>query len=138
MNFTLTGFTQTNTIRKFVFACIAEDRSRTTTVVSADLTLLHKYAIKVQELPLLCRRLLEANCESGVPAAMTFSESEMERIKSAVQEAAAERKPRRPRSNVSDLTGHAWRHAPPGVEPTPGSAAPGFHFPAHFPGILLG
>jgi hypothetical protein len=59
MQFVLVGFTQDAGFRVFAFEGIAEDRTRTKFTVRADLALIRGYEIRVQELPLLCRALLE-------------------------------------------------------------------------------
>ena len=61
MEFVFTGFRQSNNFRHFAFEGIAEDRTRTQFVVGADLMLIRKYQITMQELPLICLRLLEAS-----------------------------------------------------------------------------
>jgi hypothetical protein len=59
MQFVLVGFTQDAGFRVFAFEGIGEDRMRTKFTVRADLALIRGYEIRVQELPLLCRGLLE-------------------------------------------------------------------------------
>ena len=60
MQYILTGFTHDMGFRVFAFEGIGEDRVRTEYKVRADLALIHRYGIRVQELPLLCRGILEA------------------------------------------------------------------------------
>jgi hypothetical protein len=111
MQFTLTGFSQDMGYRVFAFERIAEDRTRTPCTVRADLALIRGYGIRVQELPLLCRGLLERHDEGAHGGPLTFTEDEM-RIhavnSAAMRDAAAQRrKPsRRPHS---DNVGAAWR-----------------------------
>jgi hypothetical protein len=59
MQFVLVGFTQDAGFRVFAFEGIGVDRMRTKFTVRADLALIRGYEIRVQELPLLCRGLLE-------------------------------------------------------------------------------
>jgi len=59
MQFVFTGFKHTESLRVFEFEGIADDRTRSNYFVSADLMLIRRYGIRVQELPLLCRRFLE-------------------------------------------------------------------------------
>ena len=59
MQFVLVGFTQDAGFRVFAFEGVGEDRTRTKYTVRADLALIRGYEIRVQELPLLCRGLLE-------------------------------------------------------------------------------
>jgi hypothetical protein len=77
MDFVLTGFRQDANIRRFAFQRVATDHSRTEFTVSADMTLLVKHKIPLQELPLLCRALLEDQNESGPAKAVIFSETDM-------------------------------------------------------------
>ena len=74
MEFILTGFRQQHSVRLFAFEGIAEDRTRTQFTVGADLALIRKYDIRVQELPLLCRGLLERRTEGAQKRALTLTE----------------------------------------------------------------
>jgi hypothetical protein len=53
MRFSLLSSDHLNGFRRFAFQSIRDDHSRSTVVVSVDLTLARKYAIQLQELPLL-------------------------------------------------------------------------------------
>jgi hypothetical protein len=77
MQFILTGFTQDLGCRVFAFEGIALDRIRTAFTVRADLALIRRYGIQIQELPLLCRTLLERRDEASEAQALTFTEEEM-------------------------------------------------------------
>jgi hypothetical protein len=70
-----------------------------------------KYAIALQDVPLLCRRFLEEQDESGRKRAVMFTEQDMRRYadtQASAREAAAQR--RRPhRAPVSNKVGQAWR-----------------------------
>ncbi|HUA17886.1 MAG TPA: hypothetical protein VMU80_24060 [Bryobacteraceae bacterium] len=111
LRFVLTGFTQDVGFRVFAFERIAENRVRIACTVRADLALSRRYGIQVQELPLLCRGLLE-RCGDGEPkGALTFTEEEMRSYmmgRRAAQDAAAQKRkpPRRPAGNSA---GAAWR-----------------------------
>lgn len=100
MHFILTGFTQDVGFRVFAFEGIAVDRIRTSFTVRADLALIRRYGIKIQELPLLCQSLLDRRDDGEEARALTFTEAEMrvcenERI-AAQAEAASKRKRRNP------------------------------------------
>jgi len=77
MEFVLTGFRQDANVRRFAFQRVAGDHSRTEFTVSADMSLLVKHKIPLQELPLLCRALLEDQQQSGPAKAVTFTETDM-------------------------------------------------------------
>ena len=98
MQFVLKGFTPETGFRVFAFDGIAEDRTRTEFKVRTDLSLIRTYGIRVQELPLLCRGLLERRDEADLTHTLTFSEEEMRLYASsraAEREAAEKRKSRR-------------------------------------------
>lgn len=110
MHFVLTGFTHDLGFRVFAFARIGEDRVRTECTVRADLALARRYGIHIQELPLMCRALLDRRDESEQMRALTFTEEEMrvcadERV--SRQNAAKKRRP--PQRPAGELPGAAWR-----------------------------
>jgi hypothetical protein len=109
MRYILTGFSHDSGFRVFAFEGIGEDRVRTKFFVRADLALIHSYGIRVQELPLLCREILERRNEGEEQRTFTYTDTEMCRHAQlcATRDAAQKRKgPRRPHSgNV----GAAWR-----------------------------
>jgi hypothetical protein len=74
-NFVLTGFSHDLGFRVFEFACVDKERIRTRYTVRADLTLVRKYGVHIQELPLLCRRLLDASEAPGL--SLTLPEADM-------------------------------------------------------------
>jgi hypothetical protein len=122
MQFMLTGFTQDLAFRVFAFERVGSDRVRTKVVVRADLALTRRYGIQMQELPLLCRNLLERTENTGENLTLTFTEDEMSlhaKGRAATRAAAAQRKKpvRRP---PSENVGAAWR----GHHPVQGAAAP--------------
>ena len=73
----LTGFTQDIGIRVFNFDRGTSDRERTQYSVQVDLAKARQYGIQMQELPLLCRALLEQNGESMLPCTLVFTEERM-------------------------------------------------------------
>jgi len=90
MRFILTGFTQESGVRVFAFEKISEDNTRTQYSVRADLALSRRYDIRMQELPLLCRVLLERRgTEEDNTHAFIFTEQEMS---SCAKESAANRR----------------------------------------------
>lgn len=114
MSFILTGFTQDLGFRVFAFERVNADRTRALFTVRADLGLVRKYGIRVQELPLLCRDLLDKCDESEEKRALIFSEDDMQlraRDCALAREAAAMRKP--PRKPAGANLGAAWRAPQP-------------------------
>lgn len=77
MEYQFTGFSHKGECREFAFDGVDNGRNKTHFVVVADLALGRKYNIPVQELPLLCRRLLEQLPEGGGPRTITFTETAM-------------------------------------------------------------
>jgi hypothetical protein len=75
--FSMTGFTQDGGSRVFAFTRVEADGTRAEFTVKADLALSRRYAIAVQELPLLCRLLLEGLSEAGEMRALTYTEDQM-------------------------------------------------------------
>jgi hypothetical protein len=95
MQFILTGFTQETALRVFEFDRVAPSTPRTRFTVSADLDLSRRYGIAVQELPLLCRGVLETRGESDEVHAYAFTEDNMVghmRNCAAAKELAAQKK----------------------------------------------
>jgi hypothetical protein len=98
MQFLLTGFRDDVGFRVFAFQGVAADKTKSPFSVRADIALIRKYGIRVQELPLLCRGILELRNEGEPVRAVIFTEEDM-RLHSVhaaeEREAAARKKPRR-------------------------------------------
>ena len=119
MQFILTGFTQDTGFRVFAFEGVAIGQIRTVFTVRADLALSRRYGIAMQELPLLCRSLLDRQEESThnpdetgeSDHALTFTEEEMRACadKRAADRALAALKRKAPRRPVVENAGAAWR-----------------------------
>ena len=111
MDFVFTGFRQNNNVRQYAFDGIAADRTRTKFIVGADLALIRKYAIAMQELPLLCLRLLERRNESDQTRTLMSTEEDMRGYASDITAAknAAALKKKAPRRPASSRAGEAWR-----------------------------
>ena len=115
MQFILTGFTQDLGCRVFAFERIAVDRVRTAYTVRADLALIRRYGIQIQELPLLCRGLLERSDEVGSAQSLTFTEEQMRTCaveRAAAKDEAAKRR-KAPRRTPVEGLGAAWRAPQP-------------------------
>jgi len=80
VEFVLAGFSHDQNIRTYAFTAIAADRTHRMITVGADLDLIRKHRIPLQELPLLCRRLLEQSMETLTAltgGALMFTEQDM-------------------------------------------------------------
>jgi hypothetical protein len=115
MQFILTGFTQEREFRVFAFEGIAADRVRTPFTVRADLALSRTYGIRLQELPLMCRAILEHREEGEEQNALTFTEDAMRLHASncVAARALAAQKKKAPRRPTSENNGVAWRSPQP-------------------------
>jgi hypothetical protein len=113
MQFILVGFNQDTEFRTFAFQGIAADRTRSDFTVRADLVLSRKYGIRVQELPLLCRRLLERDDRGEEKRTLTFTEEDM-RLHANTETArvAANPKKKWASSHASALSGQGSRVGP--------------------------
>jgi hypothetical protein len=99
MEISINGFRQTGSLRHYLFQTVAADRVRHDVVVDADLNLMRHHGISIQEMPLLCRKLIEA-IEGVPPSRMIYSEQSMAghaRDRAAAQVALALRKRPRPK-----------------------------------------
>ena len=119
MRYILTGFTFDTGCRVFAFQGIRDDNTRLEFTVRADLSLIRKYNIRLQELPLLCRGLLERRPETEGTRHLTLGEDGMRLYQedcATIKQAAAQKK-RPPRKPLSENAGGAWRAScPPRVE----------------------
>ena len=77
MSYILTGFDQDAQFRVFAFQGIGADSVRTEYRVRADVGLIRKYGIRVQDLPLLCLGVLQRRDEKEATRAFTYTEAEM-------------------------------------------------------------
>lgn len=110
MQYVLRGFRQITGFRVFAFEGIAADRKRSLFTVKADLALARRYGIPLQELPLLCRAVLERSHDGGEARAFAYAEPDMRVYAdgaAARAEAAKQRKP--PRRPAAGQTGSGWR-----------------------------
>jgi hypothetical protein len=77
MQFSLMGFSEDTGFRVFAFEGVAAGRTRMKFTVKTDLALIRRYGIRMQELPLLCREILERQGEGDEKCALIFSEDDM-------------------------------------------------------------
>lgn len=110
MQYILIGFTHDIGFRVFAFEGVGEDRVRTEFRVRADLSLIRRYGIRVQELPILCRGILERRNEDEEKRTFTYTEADMRVNAELCAEQAAAAKTRKvPRRPPSENVGAAWR-----------------------------
>lgn len=102
MPYTLSGFKQIENIRHYRFDGVNADRSRQQFVVGVDIELIRRYRIQLQELPLLCRAVLERG--EGIQS-MIFSEADMQRYADERTTADAEALKRRQGRKEARLDG---------------------------------
>ena len=108
--FVLKGFRESTGYRVFEFEGLSPERTRSVFTVRADLAMSRRYGIRLQELPLLCRGVLDKRDEAAETRALTYSEQDMSLYKDAAtarEEAAKHRKP--PRRPATENVGNAWR-----------------------------
>jgi hypothetical protein len=104
MVFALTGFTNEHSLRRFTFELAGSGPPRTTLVVEADMALVRKYDIPLQELPLLCLRLLES-LTAAANGTVVFPEKEMIEYANRRREA----------KHLAEQKRHMYRAAKPGA-----------------------
>jgi hypothetical protein len=114
MQFVLMGFDQEEAgVRRYVFQGVTGG-TRTDFSVGVELALVHTYGIRIQDLPVLCRGLLERQAEGGDTRRWTFGENEMRVYADsrATARAEAAQKKRPPRRPAMENVGAAWRVMP--------------------------
>lgn len=114
MEFTMTGFSEDLGIRRYKFKGTFVNRTSREFAVDTDVSLARKYRIGLQELPLLCRRLLEKEPER-IDQIVVFTEALMREHSdncAAEDRAAIERRKAHRRPNPARLGEH-WRGPQP-------------------------
>jgi hypothetical protein len=99
VRFTLVGFQQDAGVRRYAFQGIADGIPANFTV-GVDLALMVRFGIHIQDLPLLCRELLERQLEGVEERSLTLSESEM-RMHADQSSTARETASRKKRATVT-------------------------------------
>jgi len=112
VQFLLTGFIQDKDDRVFSFDGVNVDRTKTPVQVRIDTRLARRYGIRTQELPLLCRCLLDRRAEGEHHAVIVFGEEEMSRYRAEIALRTAEAKIRRPPRKPSPTAARSPWHAP--------------------------
>lgn len=112
-HFVLTGFNQVQEFRVFTFEGVASDWTRMAFTVRTNLALTRLYGIRLQELPLLCRAVLEERYEAEKRQTYTYTEEDMRLFASAAAaRAEAIKQKRPPRPPATPSAGAAWRVPP--------------------------
>ena len=110
--FLLTGFNQAAGIRIYAFEGRIDAR-RIDYTVEVDLALIPGYGIRIQDLPLLCRELLQQMAQPDEIRSVVFTEQQMrshaERLAVAREEAEHRKKEPRHLASADGKTG--WRPA---------------------------
>lgn len=118
VQFIFTGFTQDAEVRVFAYEDTGRDRIGLRYSVRVDLTLARRYGIQPQELPLMCRGMLERCDRSVLGDVISFTEQEMNQhasnLKSLRRAALLKKKSRFKPPSVINRIG--WR-APQQVVP---------------------
>ncbi len=113
MQFILAGFKQDAGSRVFTFEHVGTDKVRTEFMIRADLALAQKHGIRLQDLPLLCRGLLERGGEEEKNRPTVFTEEEMRvhaRHCAEIHDAAMQKKAaRRPIPPSNTDAAHSWQ-----------------------------
>ena len=108
--FLLTGFTQAAGIRIYAFEGRV-DAKRIDYTVEVDLALIHGYGIQIQDLPLLCREILQQRVEPDEISAIVFTEQRMrshaEKLAIAREEAQSRKK--HPKHIPSPNADNGWQ-----------------------------
>lgn len=110
--FLLTGFTQAAGIRIYAFKGRI-DAKRIDYTVEVDLALIPGFGIRIQDLPLLCRELLQQRSQPDETSSVVFTEQRMRSHveKLAVAREEAEHRKRQPRHLASADAETGWRPA---------------------------
>ena len=108
--FILRGFSQTGGIRIYAFEGIGDGR-RTDYTVEVDLTLIPGYGIRIQDLPLLCRELLQQRVVPDEIGSVIFTEQDMRSHaeRRAAERDEAEHRKKLPRRPANPNPGAGWR-----------------------------
>jgi hypothetical protein len=109
VEFLLTGFTQRAGIRIYAFEGRVES-NRTDYTVEVDLALIPGFGIRIQDLPLLCRELLQQRTQPDEIKAFIFTEQRMrshaEKLSAAREDAELRKKPPRSPESPHPETGY--------------------------------
>lgn len=130
VQFILSGFAQENDVRVFTFEDTSCDGGGVQYSVRADLGLARRYGIATQELPLLCRSMLERCDRSQELGTISFGEEAMSSharacqcLQRDAQLKKSKRRPPRPGFQADESARHAAMFVSPERVPTEKKAA---------------
>jgi hypothetical protein len=89
MEFKLLGFSEVGAVRRFVFKKAGDPTDPPFTVI-ADLALVRKFNVPLQDLPSLCARLLEAGGEHPAATTLFVTDAHLSVCAAAISAAAKE------------------------------------------------
>lgn len=95
MHYKLVGFSQQECLRQFRFERAGTGVAHAPITVLADLTLVRKFEISLQELPSLCARFLEARPVDEPSGTLTLTDAELSLHAAANRSAALEDRAKR-------------------------------------------
>ena len=121
MKFIYTGFThETTGVRQYDFEGVVSPGIRKGFLVTADVALLTKHHIQIQDAPMMCMRLLEGSAEAEPQLdLLVLTEADMVThalARAAEKEAAGTRRTRRTfRPANAATSAMAWKSQPPAL-----------------------
>lgn len=124
MRFTYMGFThETTGVRRYDFEGVVSPGIRKGFLVTADVALLTKHHIQIQDAPMMCMRLLQGSAETEPQMdLLVLTEADMVShalARAAEKEEAAKKKSRRTFRPANAMTpGMAWRSQEPALTRT--------------------
>ena len=111
MQYVLTGFSHEMGFRVFSFEGVGKDHARTEYNVKADLAVIRRYGIRVQELPLLCRAILERRGEDDERRTFIYTEADMSLHANVCAAQALTQRKRPPRRPFGQDSGDSMRES---------------------------
>ena len=115
MQFVYMGFRhETSGVRLYTFEAVVAEGIRKDFLVTADINLLTKHHVRIQEVPMMCLRLLEgAAASEPQPDSLVLTETDMIahiQAKAAERERAASKRTKRPFKPANPVAfGMAWK-----------------------------
>lgn len=95
MQYLLMAFRQHDNVREYSFKGTGPDMTPVDFIVDVDLALVRRHRIPMQDMPLLCRRLLEEKSVSEPELRITFPEERMQDLARRAEAEKASQESRR-------------------------------------------